>query len=202
MKISKYLSEVSSKNNIDPSNLQFPECDIDPDKVKVIMISEVPSPDPCDGFYGSADSGYMTSVRSLFDGAGMTVSSMDELLDMGIYITTAVKSSKVVSTIPPETIKSQLPILEAEIALFKNARAIMLMGDVAIKAVNAIVKAQTKKNVIPSGSTYKIRGGEYFYGDIRVFPSYIMTGKNLLIEKGKCDTISDDIRRMREFTGL
>jgi len=75
----------------------------------------------------------------------------------------------------------------------------MLMGDVAIKMVNMIVKSKTKKNIIPSESTYKIRQNEYYWDSVRVFPSYIMTGKNLLIEKGKCGVISEDIRRMTEF---
>ena len=30
----------------------------------------------------------------------------------------------------------------------------------------------------------------------RVFPSYIMTDSNILIEKSKCEMIADDIRRM------
>ena len=86
--------------------------------------------------------------------------------------------------------------MEAELALFQNLKVIMLMGDVAKKAVNMIGKARTKKNIIPSESTYKIRGNEYFWDNVRVFPSYIMTGKNILIEKSKCEMIADDIRRM------
>ncbi len=59
-----------------------------------------------------------------------------------------------------------------------------------------IAKAKSKKNVIPSGSTYKIRGNEYYWDTIRVFPSYIITGGNILIEKSKCEMVADDIRRM------
>jgi len=203
MNINQYLTEAASKNNIDPKNLQFPDCDIDPNKIKVIMISEVPSKSPEDGFYSSAEnSEYMQSAKGLFEGGGLPIKNMREFLDMGIYITTAVKSPKIVTAVERGTIVAQLPILEAEIALFANVKVIMLMGDVAIKAFNVIAKSQTKKNVIPAGSTYKIRGNEYFWGSVRVFPSYIMTGKNLLIEKGKCDMISDDIRRMRTVAGL
>jgi hypothetical protein len=54
-------------------------------------------------------------------------------------------------------------------------------------------------NIIPSGSTYKIRGGKYFWGDIRVFQSYIMTGKNLLIKPFKRDTVAEDVKRMMEI---
>ena len=38
-------------------------------------------------------------------------------------------------------------------------------------------------------------GNEYFYDGIRVFPSYIITGGNLLIEKSKVEMITDDISR-------
>ena len=37
---------------------------------------------------------------------------------------------------------------------------------------------------------------EYYWHAVRVFPSYIMTGGNILIEKSKCEMIADDIRRM------
>jgi hypothetical protein len=37
----------------------------------------------------------------------------------------------------------------------------MLMGDVAIKAVNQIAKRAGEDRVIPAGSTYKIRKNEY-----------------------------------------
>ena len=98
-----------------------------------------------------------------------------------------------------ETIDASLPWLEAELALFPNVQLIMLMGDVAKKMVNMIVKKATKKNVIPSGSTYKIRGEQYHWGNIRVMPSYIITGGNLLIEKSKVRMITEDIAAMAEI---
>ena len=70
---------------------------------------------------------------------------------------------------------------------------ILLMGDVARRMVNRIARKATKKNVIPSGSTYKIRSGEYHWGSIRVLPSYIITGGNLLIEKSKVRMITEDL---------
>jgi uracil-DNA glycosylase len=118
---------------------------------------------------------------------------------MGIYITTAVKSPKSSYTVDPAVIEAQLPILEAELALFPNLKVIMLMGDVAKKAVNMITKTRTKKNVIPSGATGRLRNNEYYWGGIRVMPSYIMTGKNLLIEPFKRDCVTEDIRRMTEI---
>ncbi|MGI5898649.1 MAG: hypothetical protein ACOX8S_01860 [Christensenellales bacterium] len=86
-------------------------------------------------------------------------------------------------------------------ALFDNLKVIMLMGDVAKKAFNMIAKKQTKKNAIPCEATYTIRRREFYYGGLRVFPSYIMTGENLLIEKSKRSMICDDIRRMMGYIG-
>ena len=68
------------------------------------------------------------------------------------------------------------------------------MGDTAIRAVNSIAKRQTGKAIIPSGSTYKIRKRRYFYRGLRVFPSYLQTGKSYLIEKSKRKMIAEDIK--------
>jgi hypothetical protein len=197
MDIKSFLSAVAGENGIDTDSIQLPDCNIDPTKIKVIMISEVPPENPEDGFYSSASQpDYVKSTLGLYEKAGVAVGSMQDILNLGIYITTAVKSPKTEYTVATDRIKAHLPILKAEIALFPNLKAIMLMGDVAKKAVNMIVKAETKKNVIPPESTYKIRHNEYYWNNIRVFPSYIITGGNILIEKSKCEMITDDIRRM------
>ena len=199
MNIKAYLTEIAVRNGLAASALQLPDCELDPESVKVIMISEVPPKNPEDWFYSTApEPDYMRSTLGLFAAAGVQVKNMRDILGMGIYVTTAVKSPKTGYTVDPGVIKAHLPILKAELSLFPNLKVIMLMGDVAKKAVNMITKAETKKNVIPSQPTGRIRCNEYYWGSIRVFPSYIMTGKNLLIEKGKCDTIEDDIRRMME----
>ena len=75
----------------------------------------------------------------------------------------------------------------------------MLMGDVAKKAFNVITKKATKKNVVPAVPTYKLRTTEIFYNGIRVMPSYIMTGGNILIEKSKVAMATEDIATMLEI---
>lgn len=192
----EYLGGIIFESGISAENMLLPDINLNPDDIKAILINEAPPQDPNDWFYGKSDSPDMESARALFQKAGVPVNSFDDILKLGIYITTAIKSPKTGYSVDTEIIKAQLPILEAELALFPNLRVIMLMGDVARKAVNMIVKAKTKKNVIPSEATYKIRGNEYFWEGIRVFPSYIMTGGNILIEKSKRDMISDDIKKM------
>ena len=200
MNIKSYLIETATQKDIPAESLQLPDCELVPEKINVIMISEVPPQNPEDDFYSkAANPDYMKTTLGLFEKAEIGVKSIQDILNLGIYITTAVKIPKIGYTVETSVIKSHLPILEAELKLFPNLKVIMLMGDVAKKAVNMIAKAQTKKNVIPAESTYKIRQNEYYWGDIRVFPSYIITGGNILIEKSKCEMIADDIRRMMEL---
>jgi uracil-DNA glycosylase len=161
------------------------------------MINEVPPPDPRDNFYStSLNPNDLQSALALFAKSGVEAATLRDLLNLGIYLTTAVKIPKTSYAVDPAVIQSHLPLLQAELDLFPNLRAIMLMGDVAKKSLNLLAKSRGEKNIIPSGSTCRIRHNEFHWGALRVFPSYIMTGKNLLIEKCKCDTISDDIRRM------
>ncbi|MHC1695644.1 MAG: uracil-DNA glycosylase [Eubacteriales bacterium] len=199
MNIKTYLTEIVAQNSLNADFLQFPDCDIDPAKIKVIMINEVVPRNQEDWFYSETpDPENMRTALGLFAGAGVPVKNIRDILDLGIYITAALKTPKESYTATPDVIRAQLPLLEAELAMFPNLKVIMLMGDVAKKAFNMITKARTNKYVIPSKPTGYIRMNEYYWNGIRVFPTYIMTGKNLLIEKGKCGTISDDIRRMME----
>lgn len=69
----------------------------------------------------------------------------------------------------------------------------LLMGDTAIRVMNALSLRTTRKRVIPSGPTYKIRTGEFWYGSVRVLPSYLQTGKSYLIERSKRKMVSEDI---------
>lgn len=82
---------------------------------------------------------------------------------------------------------------DKEISLFPNVKVFLLMGDVAIKAMNYIAKRLGQERVIPAGSTYKIRGQEYFFQGKRAFPSYVQAGPSFFIEKVKRKTIAEDI---------
>ena len=175
------------------------DIEVDPLTIKAIMINEVVPADPTQDFYGSADADYLKTTIPLLQGAGAAVASIQDVLQMGIYITNAVKTPKTEYTIDKSSIEKSLPYLEAEISLFPNVKVIMLMGDVAKKAFNMITKKATKKNAIPAVSTYKLRNSEIFYQGIRVMPSYIMTGGNILIEKSKVTMATEDIAIMLEI---
>ena len=187
-------AKVGISNSIYLNNIE-----IDPLTIKAIMINEVVPSDALQDFYGVPDADYLKTTIPLFQGAGAEVKSIQDILQMGIYITNAVKTPKTKYAIEKNSIQDSLPYLEAELSLFPNAKVIMLMGDVAKKAFNMITKKATKKNVVPTVSTYKLRTTEIYYKGIRVMPSYIMTGGHILIEKSKVAMATEDIATMLEI---
>ena len=180
----------------DTQNLRLNDVNIEPETIQAIMINEVVPSCPEEDFYGKQDSAYMSTTIPLFRKAGIEIGSVQDILNNGIYITNAVKTPKSEYAVSKESIEDSLPYLEKELALFPNVKVIMLMGDVAKKAFNMICKKATKKNAVPSISTYKLRNTEIFYNGIRIMPSYIMTGQNILIEKSKFEMASKDIETM------
>ena len=180
----------------DTQNLRLNDVNIEPETIQAIMINEIVPSCPEDDFYGKPDSAYMSTTIPMFRKAGIEIGSVQDILNNGIYITNAVKTPKSEYAVSKESIEDSLPYLEKELALFPNVKVIMLMGDVAKKAFNMICKKATKKNAVPSISTYKLRNTEIFYNGIRIMPSYIMTGQNILIEKSKFEMASKDIETM------
>lgn len=175
----------------------LPDMEMDFNKIKTIMINEVVADIPEDDFYSKLENSYyMETTKILFEKADMKIKGIEDILNSGIYITNAIKRPKGDRVIDREEIEKYIPLLEEEISLFSNVKVIMLMGDVAKKAFNIITKKESKKNAIPAISTYKLRNTEIYYNDIRVFPAYIMTGKNILIEKSKIEMSSEDIGKM------
>ncbi|MHA2203850.1 MAG: uracil-DNA glycosylase family protein [Candidatus Hodarchaeales archaeon] len=171
-----------------------PDIGIDPETIKILMISEAPPPDLTDYFYADNNPFYMETTINAFKDAGINVSSIDDILEQGVFITTAIKCGKIGYSVSAATIKHCSKILEKEISQFPNIQCFLLMGDVAIKAFYYITKRKIGKRVIPSGSTYKIRNEKFYYEDKRAFPSYLQTGKNYLIEKSKRRMIAEDIK--------
>lgn len=168
---------------------------LEPERIKAVMVSEAPSQDANDYFYTKNNPFYAQTTVQAFNDAGFKVSSMKDVLNLGVYITTAIKCAKTAYSIAPETVDNcSIRILEKEINLFPKAKTVLLMGDTAIKAINFIARRNTGKGIIPSGSTYKIRKNKYSYKQLRIIPSYLQTGKSYLIEKSKRKMIAEDIK--------
>ncbi len=172
----------------------IPDLDLDPTKVRIMLISETAPTEAKDYYYAGCEALFARTTIQAFQEAGVKVKSIQELLDMGVYMTTAVKCGKNGYSVATSTTVRCSALLEHEVALFPNVKAYLLMGDVAIRAVNQIARRAGAGRVIPAGSTYKIRKGEYFYRQFRVFPSYLQTGKSYLIEKSKRKMIAEDIK--------
>ena len=180
--------------DVDVDGYNVPYKEITPENIQILMVTEAPPPDKDDYFYADGAPFYLKTTIQAFNDAGVDVSSMQEILELGVYITTAVKCGKTQYAISTDTVKNCSKILEQELSIFPSIRGFLVMGDVAIKAMNYIWKRQTGANLIPNGSTYKIRKQEYYYEGKRVFPSYTPAGKNFLIEKSKRKMIAEDIR--------
>lgn len=171
----------------------IPDIHIDPQNVSMIMVSEAAPFVSSDYYYAGGDAAFERTTVEAFRGAGEEVASFKEILELGVYFTSAVKCAKTRYGIKAGTIRECSLILEEELALFPNIKVILCMGDVAIKAINTIARRAGAGRVIPAGSTYKIRGGEYYFRDIRVYPSYLQAGPSFGIEKSKRRMIGEDI---------
>jgi uracil-DNA glycosylase len=171
------------------------DLELDPQLVSMLMISEAAPQNPGDYYYSGGDAKYETTTLTAFRDAGYEFDSFGNLAEKGIYLTSAVKCTKIGFGIKAGTIKECSMILEKEIGEFPNLKVIMLMGDVAIKAINYIAKRAGAGRVTPAGSTYKIRTGKFYFGGIRLFPSYLQVGPSFGIEKSKRKMIAEDIGR-------
>jgi hypothetical protein len=178
-----------------------PDLELDPTTIKIMLISETAATSLMDNYYLTCEALYARTTLLAFKEAGVAVSSVQELLRMGVYLTTAVKCGKNDYAVANSTIGHCSSLLEREIGLFPNLKAFLLMGDVAIKALNAIARRQGEPRVIPAGSTYKIRGGQFTYRGARVFPSYLQAGPSFGIEKSKVRMIAQDIAQAMAVAG-
>ncbi len=173
----------------------IPAIDIDPAKVSILLISEAAPENPADYYYAGANALFAQTTLLAFQDAGARVSSMQDILGLGVYLTTAVKCGKTGYGIQTDTVRNCSFLLEKEIALFPNVKVFLLMGDVAIRAVNYIAKRNGEPRAIPAGSTYKIRGGEFTFRGARALPSYVQAGPAFFVEKIKRKMIAEDIRK-------
>jgi uracil-DNA glycosylase len=178
----------------------FPQPDLDPRSIRIVMISECPPANRADYFYESSSGAFFQTTRTAFRDAGAAIETYEDLTSMGIYLTTSIKCGKTGYLVSAKTIKEcALRFLKPELEQFPDIGMILCMGDFAIKAVNYVYKEKYGKSPIPAGSTYKIRKQEYFQNGIRFLPSYTHTGDSFTIEKVKRQMIAEDIRTALSF---
>lgn len=164
-----------------------------PERIRIVLISECAAAEPADNYYAGDDSLFARTTVQAFRDAGADVRTIEDILDLGVYLTTAIKCSKMAYGIRRDTVAECSRLLERELDQFPNVQAYLLMGDVAIQAANMIARRHGLPRVIPRESTYKIRGGEFYFRGARAFPSYVQAGPSYFIEKSKREMIAADI---------
>jgi uracil-DNA glycosylase len=179
--------------DVDHGRHVVPGVELDPDRISVVMVSEAAPARLDDWYYAGPEALFAQTTVQAFCDAGEEVASIADVLGLGVYLTAAVKCGKTDYGVATETVKTCSHLLETELELFPRVRALMLMGDVAIKAVNAIARRNGEQRVVPAGSTYKLRGFDYSFRGMRVFPSYVQAGPSFFIEKSKRRMIAEDI---------
>lgn len=184
----------------------IPGVEVAPERVSILLISEAAPADPADHYYAAGSPLYAQTTAQAFRDAGAEVASISDIMALGVYLTPAVKCSKTRYAIEKATIVECSRLLEQEIDLFPNVVAYLLMGDVAIQAVNAIAKRAGQGRAIPAGPTYKVRdqaaaGRPHLFRGARAFPSYLQAGPSFFIEKSKRRMIAEDIAAALRLVG-
>ncbi|HOO73178.1 MAG TPA: uracil-DNA glycosylase [Spirochaetota bacterium] len=192
--------------NINPAKCSYPCTDTNKDfiypkfkgnknNISIIMVSEAPPVDHSNYFYENNRGSFFITTQIAFKDAGIHINSYNDLTNSGVYLTTAIKCSKIDYLVSAKTIKEcASKYLEQEIFGFPNVKVIMCMGDFAIKSVNYIFKSRFNIKPIRQGPTYKIRKEVHVLNNIRFIPSYTQTGDSFNIEQSKRKMIAEDIK--------
>jgi hypothetical protein len=171
--------------DVNHNSYVIPSVEIRPERVFLIMISEAAPNDPGDDFYAKGRPLYLLNTIQAFRDAGAPVTSLADILELGVYLTTAIKCSKTAYTIQADTVRNCSHLLEKELALFPRARAYLLMGSTAILALNYIA--------VRDGATYDVRKQVLWFRGRRVVPSYVPTRASYLTATEKRKMVAQDI---------
>ncbi|MBP7901562.1 MAG: uracil-DNA glycosylase [Spirochaetes bacterium] len=175
-------------------NFIYPGFKGNDEDIAIMIISESPPQNHNNYYYRNIDGNFFLSTQTAFNDAGIKITSYEDLTEMGIYLTTAIKCPKNNYLVSAGTIKECADrFLENEIFRFSRLKVIMCMGDFAIKSVNYIFRKKYGTYPIKKGSTYKIRKEQHIFNGITFIPSYTQTGDSFNIEKSKRLMISEDI---------
>ena len=99
-------------SDIDHQGYLIPKISLNPEKIRLIVISESPPSDPKDDYYADGDASYVQNTCHAFSQAGIQADSIDDLISQGIYFTTAIKCAKTAYNITSATVTECSLILE------------------------------------------------------------------------------------------
>ena len=129
MKITDNIKCVSFPcTDVDKNSYILPPADINTAKIKVLMITEAPPNDKADYFYAAGSPFYLQTTLQAFKDAGADVASMQDIINLGVYITAAIKCGKTQYAISPDTMKNCSKLLEKEIVLFPHIKSVYAHG--------------------------------------------------------------------------
>lgn len=80
--------------DVDRRSFVVPGIDVRPEAVSIVMVSEAAPGDPGDYYYAGEGSLFERTTVEAFRDAGTNVRSIRDLVDMGVYFTTAVKCGR------------------------------------------------------------------------------------------------------------
>jgi hypothetical protein len=113
MRVSKWVGcQEFPCVDVDHSCYVVPDVDVEPDRISIVMISEAAPPNADDYYYAGEKALFEQTTVQAFNDAGAEVSSIQDILDLGVYLTTAVKCGKTGYGIKADTIKACSFILE------------------------------------------------------------------------------------------
>lgn len=179
-----------------------PAAEVDPATILVVLVSEAAPADPAEGYEAAGEPLFARTTVEAFRDAGFQVATIDDVRALGVYLTTAVKCAKTAYGLQTATIRTCSELLERELALFPRAVSLLLMGDVAVRALNEVARRHREPRPVPAGATYRIRGGDFRFRGARVFPSYLQAGPAFYIEKSKRRMIAEDIAAAMRHAGV
>ena len=90
------LNQFKCENQCNDVNLikHFPQISIDPDSIKMVMVSESLPKNINDYFYQPGNPMFLQTTNQVFSDAGYSFKKVDDYLEYGIYLTTAIKCQK------------------------------------------------------------------------------------------------------------
>ncbi|MBN1640132.1 MAG: uracil-DNA glycosylase [Anaerolineae bacterium] len=164
------------------------------------MIAESAPENTSDGFYAKGRPLYLMNTIQAFRDAGAPVNSLADILELGVYMTTAIKCAKTAYTIQANTIKNCSYLLEKELALFPRTRTYLLMGHTAAQAINYIAARAGEPQPVPDVSTSDLRKQDLWFRGRRVFLSYAHTHASYPTEVERRKAVAQDIIAALRFT--
>lgn len=174
----------------------LPEISISPKNIKGVMINDIVPENDDDDFYAGVNGAYFKSINTIFKKVNYDFGSMEELLDQGIYITSAVKNKTSGKPVNDDIIAAHAELLEKELSLFPNLQVVILNGDIAIQAFNHITKQNTGEALIEAGDERIIKDSTFTYGGLTVIPSYHLMDRHKEDMNDQNKQIAKDINTM------